>query len=117
MTSWPGFDVQSERRADALWLLAAGELDISQAEVLDTAVDQAAEAGGPLVVDLTAVTFCDSSGLAALLGARRRHPRLRYVPGEAVQQVAELGCVDDVLFGSGAGRTDVELPGEDAASR
>lgn len=115
MTSWPGFEVQTEERPDALWLIAAGELDIAQADRVEAELDEAAAAGRPLVVDLTAVTFCDSSGLAALLHARRRHPQLRYVPGEAVLNVAQLGCVEDMLFGSGPA-TEADVPGEDAAS-
>ncbi|MFD3663712.1 STAS domain-containing protein [Streptomyces sp. NPDC058659] len=52
-----------------------GELDIDSATHLRTALMRAMEAcedGGGLTLDLSGVTFCDSTGLNALLRARRR---------------------------------------------
>lgn len=115
MTAWPGFDVQREERSDATWLLVAGELDVSQAQRLEADIAQSAQSAPALVVDLAGVTFCDSSGLAALLRAQRSHAALRYVPGDAVRHVAELGCVTEVLFGSAPAQGD--LAGEDAVPR
>lgn len=49
-----------------------GELDLSVVGLLDDAVRQAVAAGLRLVViDLSALSFCDSSGLGGLLGASR----------------------------------------------
>lgn len=115
MTAWPGFDVRREERADATWLLVAGELDLSQARRLEADIAQTAHSAPALVVDLTGVTFCDSSGLAALLRAQRSHEALRYVPGGAVLHVAELGCVTEALFGSAPAQAD--LAGEDTVPR
>ena len=42
-----------------------GELDMSGMDALQPAVDEAMMAGGPLVVDLTALTFMDSTGINA----------------------------------------------------
>ncbi|WP_430782724.1 STAS domain-containing protein [Actinoplanes sp. G11-F43] len=49
-------------------LAAAGEIDMSNAETFATALASAvsAAAGRPLTVDLTAVQYLDSAGLAAL---------------------------------------------------
>jgi anti-anti-sigma factor len=43
-----------------------GEIDMETAPVLREALAEAAAAPGPLVVDLSAVTFLDSAGVAAL---------------------------------------------------
>ena len=48
-----------------------GELDLASAGLLSDALDEAAEAGGPIVVDLGQCEFIDSTGLAALMRAAR----------------------------------------------
>ncbi|MBX7266670.1 STAS domain-containing protein [Micromonospora sp. Llam7] len=49
-------------------LRLAGELDMSGAPQLDAAIDGLATAGERrLLVDLTDLTFCDSTGIAALV--------------------------------------------------
>lgn len=57
------------RRADgAVVLAAAGEIDMSNAGAFAEALAETrpAEAQSPVVVDLTAVEYLDSAGLAAL---------------------------------------------------
>jgi anti-anti-sigma factor len=49
-----------------------GELDISTADALRRAVAPYVAAGGKLVLDLSRVTFCDSTGLAVLVGIHKR---------------------------------------------
>ena len=49
-----------------------GELDISTADQLRRAVAPYIAAGGRLVLDLSQVTFCDSTGLAVLVGVHKR---------------------------------------------
>ena len=117
MTEWSSFGVQREERGDALWLLVSGELDIAETARLDEEIALAAKAAPEVVVDLSEVTFCDSSGLAVLLRARRRHDQLSFKPGEAVLHVATLGCVSDVLFGISADAADGSLSEDDAASQ
>src|SRR5262245_8497677 len=46
-----------------------GELDISNANLLVAPLQQAVEAGGPVFLDLTSLTFMDSSGVHAILAA------------------------------------------------
>ena len=54
-------------------LVITGEIDIANAPTfLDELIATAAEAHSPAVVDMSAVTFLDSSGLNALVNARRR---------------------------------------------
>jgi anti-sigma B factor antagonist len=49
-----------------------GELDISTADQLRRAAGPHLGAGGRLVLDLSRVTFCDSTGLAVLVGFHKR---------------------------------------------
>jgi anti-sigma B factor antagonist len=73
-------------------LTASGELDIASAEPLVEAAHRAARTGADIMLDLSAVTFMDLAGLAALLHARQSlseaggvlslrspHERVRYV--------------------------------------
>ncbi|QMU77186.1 STAS domain-containing protein [Streptacidiphilus sp. PB12-B1b] len=53
-------------------LALAGELDHDSAEQFRTAMDATAlRSGQVLTVDLSDLTFCDSSGITALIAARR----------------------------------------------
>ncbi|MDI2125394.1 STAS domain-containing protein [Yinghuangia seranimata] len=64
--------VETADNADGVRLLVAGELDRDSAEQLRATVDAALKRQpGVLVIDLSGVTFCDSSGLHVLLHARR----------------------------------------------
>ncbi|ADB33486.1 anti-sigma-factor antagonist [Kribbella flavida DSM 17836] len=47
-------------------LTVAGEIDVSNAAAFATALSEASAETPPLVVDLTAVEYLDSAGLAAL---------------------------------------------------
>ena len=51
-------------------VVAAGEIDIWTCPALRKALDAAADSARRLVIDLTEVTFLDSSGLGVLLDAR-----------------------------------------------
>jgi anti-anti-sigma factor len=63
-------DISLSRENGALVLRAEGEVDLDNAEQLATALrTAAAEPGDPLVLDLVAVPFMDSSGLKAVLVA------------------------------------------------
>ena len=65
-------------RVDGYELLTVeGELDIATAPRMLSCLNEAiAEMTAPLVVDLSAVVFMDSTGLALLMNARRRVVRL-----------------------------------------
>ncbi len=54
------------------WLTARGELDMDTAEALEQAVARLLS-GGPsvLAIDFSGVSFCDSSGIGALIRAHK----------------------------------------------
>jgi anti-anti-sigma factor len=51
---------------------AAGEVDIATVSSLRECLFELAASGQPLIADLDEVTFIDSAGLAALVGAAKR---------------------------------------------
>ncbi|RCG20097.1 anti-sigma factor antagonist [Sphaerisporangium album] len=60
------------QRPWARTLVLTGELDHGSASRLQKALDKAyAEDARYLVIDLTGLTFCDSTGISVFLGARR----------------------------------------------
>ena len=65
------FRVEVEQAGEATVLAVSGELDLASSATLEEAI---ARAGGPslLVLDLRAVDFMDSSGLAVLVKAHQR---------------------------------------------
>ena len=64
------FSVQERQEAGVHVISVAGELDLATAPALCARLDAARDGRRPrLLVDLTAVEFCDSTGLRALLGA------------------------------------------------
>ncbi|MFJ8128344.1 STAS domain-containing protein [Streptomyces hydrogenans] len=67
--------VAVEPTATGTVLRLGGEIDMDTAHQLDTALRRALSDGGerrPLSLDLSEVTFCDSTGLNTLLRARQR---------------------------------------------
>ncbi|GAA2874272.1 STAS domain-containing protein [Streptosporangium fragile] len=70
------FTVSSSMLGTALVVQANGELDYRHAPVFRSELTKAWEAGTPplVVIDLTGLTFCDSTGMAELiLGLQRSH--------------------------------------------
>lgn len=64
-------DIEATTTGSVLRL--AGELDLNTApRVRETLEHTALDAGQRLVVELAGVTFCDSSGITALVAARNR---------------------------------------------
>jgi anti-anti-sigma factor len=59
----------------------AGELDIRTCEILERAAGDLVDRGGRVVLDLSELTFCDSTGLAGLV---RLHKRAEAAGGELV---------------------------------
>ena len=77
----------------------SGELDVSNAETLESAIAQVCE-GRPeeLVFDLRELSFMDSAGIAVLLGGARRVPSVRLRdPTPAVRRVVEVTGLTTVL--------------------
>lgn len=77
----------------------AGELDVSNAETLESVVAQVCD-GQPaeLVFDLRNLKFMDSAGIAVLLGGARRVPNVHLRdPTPAVRRVVEVTGLTTVL--------------------
>jgi anti-sigma B factor antagonist len=98
-----------------------GEIDISTVAQLRERLFELADNGGTLIVDLNRVTFIDSAGLGALVGAARRaaahggslhaicaqpQPRkLLWMTG-VDRRIPLAATVDDVLMSQAASRDD-----------
>ena len=65
--------VRAGERRDEVRIVARGELDLASGDVLRTALDAALAAGlDDVEVELSELTFCDSTGLCVLLAAQQR---------------------------------------------
>ena len=82
------FDISSERRDGGVVVITiAGELELRAGADLKSRLSDAVDSGArTIVVDMSAVTFIDSTGLGALVGGLKR---VRAVDGELA-----LVCVD-----------------------
>jgi anti-sigma B factor antagonist len=82
---------------------APEEIDITNADELRAALQQAqTEGGGTFVVDMSRTRFCDSAGLHALVDAHKRALAedgqvLLVASGPAVLRIFEITGVDRVL--------------------
>jgi anti-sigma B factor antagonist len=82
---------------------APGEIDITNAEALRSALLKAAANGhGRLVVDMTRTQFCDSSGLHTLIAAHKRAQAegrevLLVITSTTVLRVFALTGIDHVI--------------------
>ena len=74
-----------------------GELDLLAVSSMETFLTQLN--GGHVDIDLSAVTFFDSSVLRTILVARRHNPHLRIInPSHAVLRVLEITATDHLLM-------------------
>lgn len=95
------FAVRSERAGGVHRVTPSGELDVATVPLLEREVDAAPvpEANGVIVIDLTELTFMDSSGLHLLLRLNERFPRqLRVINGSpSVERILDVSGVRDRL--------------------
>ena len=88
-------DIKLKREGDAVTVAVAGEIDLSTADRLDTTIRNAEKTEiGRIIVDLSSLSFIDSTALAVLLDAIKRNRRqagnrLSFVPSrhEAVTRL------------------------------
>ncbi|XVQ11236.1 STAS domain-containing protein [Spirillospora sp. CA-255316] len=66
------FDVNLLRQDRCAVVRVRGEIDVVSREPFEASMSEALEAGGPMVVDMRQVTFCDSTGLNAIVTANKR---------------------------------------------
>jgi anti-anti-sigma factor len=76
-----------------------GELDMSSARALEEALGTAIERAGPVLIDLSEVTFMDSTGISALLKAahvlRGRGCLILHGEQDNVRRLLDLVRLDD----------------------
>src|SRR2546430_817775 len=79
----------------------AGELDMSTARELASSIDSELRLGGDIVLDLSALTFMDSTGLQVLircaLELERRGRLVLRAPNRLVRSILELAIHTDKL--------------------
>ena len=105
----PTFEIRSSHAADALVVEVTGEIDMASAPRLVQAIEGTADTTRRVIVDLSEVTFLDSSALNALVRCQRdlatRDVSLRLVSPadrlvrrvfEITQLTGTLGVVDSV---------------------
>jgi anti-sigma B factor antagonist len=76
-----------------------GEVDLSTSPRFSAAIDRlGSAAAGPLVVDLTACSYLDSTGLAALLRGAGRSAGFAIVAGDgAPREVLHVTQIDETV--------------------
>ncbi|HEY7691846.1 MAG TPA: STAS domain-containing protein [Gaiellaceae bacterium] len=67
----PPFELRSSRVADAVVVTIVGEIDMATAPEVAQAIDAGHDGASRVVVDLTDVTFLDSSALNALVHCQK----------------------------------------------
>ena len=92
-------DISSKREGDSVTVAVAGEIDLSTADQLDAAIREAEKTEiNRIVVDLSDLSFVDSTGLSVFLEAiqrnRRDGNRLSFVPSKH-DEVARLLALTD----------------------
>ena len=104
MTAPLDFSVQEGDEAGVTVIAVAGELDIATAPALCARLDASRAGRRPrLLVDLSQVEFCDSTGLRALLGAasevRTHGGRFALVcaPGSGVARLLDVVGAAEVI--------------------
>lgn len=91
--------VTANRVGTVVTVAAEGELDIATVPVLrEVLTRELADDGAVVVIDLTGVSFVDSSGVHALLAAAVDYPgRVRIVPSAACLRIFEVADICDRL--------------------
>ena len=77
------------------FLTVTGEIDMSNAAEFGSALNRELAAGSPLTVDLTAVTYLDSAGVA-LLSDRAESHDLRLLAPRLLSRVLQVSGLSQV---------------------
>lgn len=101
-TSVPEFDVRLVTDGDSPVVVVRGAIDLAVVGPLWDAVEPTLEVGRPLVLDLTGVSFIDSSGISLIVRAYQWHGRERgsvvlRVSGTEVRQAITLAGLDELV--------------------
>jgi len=94
-------EINTAHEGDAVVISVSGELDLAAADDLAGAIRDLEEIdSSAIVIDLSDLSFIDSTGLQTLLSAKSRSDgRLTFIPSEheAVMRVLALTQADQVL--------------------
>jgi anti-sigma B factor antagonist len=103
------FPIASERIARRHRLAPAGELDIATVPLLEAAFDEIERGDADtIVVDLSGITFIDSTGIQLLLRMNERctgTERLEIISSPSVERLLDITGLRDQLPLSSNGRT------------
>lgn len=98
-----GFNGRAEPLDDGVLVRLEGELDLATAPTLERVVNLAVDSGAPTVVlDLSALTFVDSTGIHVLIAAQRRALKQGFAlvlrsPTQQVRKILRLTGLDQVM--------------------
>lgn len=98
----PLLTIESTEQGDALVVALAGEFDLASAQLVDEELARAQESYPVVILDLSQVTFMDSTGLHIVLRVDERMTEagstLRVVPGgPQVQRLFQLTGANERL--------------------
>jgi anti-anti-sigma factor len=99
-----GFSISISDRDGRAVVVIRGELDLATAPDLDAALQELAEAGKDVVVDLRELAFMDSTGLRVIVAAHARAEAgdhsfviVRPTPGAPIERILAIAGVESVL--------------------
>lgn len=87
------FEARTSTTSGRVVVALAGECDLAARDQLTAALRAALDAGGPVTVDLSGLSFLDSSGIHELISAHRTAVR----NGGALYATGASGVVAEVL--------------------
>ncbi|PZG43287.1 anti-sigma factor antagonist [Spongiactinospora gelatinilytica] len=98
----PGLEIRTERHGCSRILFLTGELDLAAVPLVELHAFPArdTETAHDLVIDLEGITFCDSSGAAALIHVLERTKRaqgsltLTGIPRQVKRRLGQMGVID-----------------------
>lgn len=98
------FQVETENQGNAAVITARGELDLATVEILENEVERILGEGfNRLVIDLTEVTFMDSTGMRLLLVTAQRFDAAQgslavVLAGGPVERALAITGIDRMLM-------------------
>jgi anti-sigma B factor antagonist len=100
LTSHAAFRVESRRVGDCQVIELIGELDVATAPILKAAIDQMSPIPDHIQIDLTELTFIDSTGLRLLLQASRLVGGRIWLKGTSlfVARILDVAGISDYFY-------------------
>jgi len=100
--SWLRVEHSESDRSGVRLLRVSGELDLGTIGELRDAVEEHLSSGARIVLDLAGLSFCDSTGLGAMIKLHRQTTNLGgafalSAPGARVADVLRISGVDQVI--------------------